>query len=447
MMGKQIPKNIESDVVVIGSGAGGATIAKELAEKGKKVLILERGKDESTFAQINRATLYNKICMKYRQGFLLESVKNNFKQLLYSDKQIPIFRNIGIGGTTTVAIANATRSLEKELASLGVDIEGELQEAEQELKVTPFPRQRMVEGVKTLWESAKSLGLKFEPMPKFIDFNKCVGCKTYYVTCPRNAKWTAAEFIKTAQKNGALLLQNIKADEIVTTNGHVEGVKAFYAGEVIYIRSNTVILAAGALATPIILQKAGIASAGKKLFCDPCYIVYGSGKNGFMGNDPGSLVDLEFIDNNGFSLYSCSFKSRKTIYLTEFTPIFKKYEDKKGILSVMVKIKDDTWGGVNRNGKIKKSLTVNDISKVTAGTRIAKEILLKAGVDHRSIKIMGNGGYHPGGTAAIGEVVDSNLQTEIKNLFVSDASVLPVAPGLPPILTIIALSKRLAKRL
>ena len=56
-------------------------------------------------------------------------------------------------------------------------------------------------------------------------------------------------------------------------------------------------------------------------------------------------------------------------------------------------------------------------------------------------------GTHPGGTAAIGEVVNANLETEISNLYVCDASVLPTAPGLPPILTIIALAKRLAKSL
>jgi choline dehydrogenase-like flavoprotein len=44
-------------------------------------------------------------------------------------------------------------------------------------------------------------------------------------------------------------------------------------------------------------------------------------------------------------------------------------------------------------------------------------------------------------------VVDNNLQTEVNNLFVCDSSVLPIAPGLPPILTIVALAKRLAKLL
>ena len=57
------------------------------------------------------------------------------------------------------------------------------------------------------------------------------------------------------------------------------------------------------------------------------------------------------------------------------------------------------------------------------------------------------GGAHPGDTAAIGQVVDKDLQIRIENLFVCEASVLPTSPGLPPILTIVALSKRLGKKL
>jgi len=43
--------------------------------------------------------------------------------------------------------------------------------------------------------------------------------------------------------------------------------------------------------------------------------------------------------------------------------------------------------------------------------------------------------------------VDEHLMTTLKNLYVCDASVLPKGPGLPPILTIVALGKRLAKEL
>ena len=54
-------------------------------------------------------------------------------------------------------------------------------------------------------------------------------------------------------------------------------------------------------------------------------------------------------------------------------------------------------------------------------------------------------GAHPGATASIGEVVDKNLETRIKNLFVSDASVIPEAMDRPIVLTVISLAKRLSE--
>ncbi|MDD3985164.1 MAG: GMC oxidoreductase [Methanobacterium sp.] len=66
------------------------------------------------------------------------------------------------------------------------------------------------------------------------------------------------------------------------------------------------------------------------------------------------------------------------------------------------------------------------------------------GADASSISSTPIRGAHPGGTAAIGKVFDKNLETCIKGLYVSDASVIPQAPGRPPILTITALSKRLS---
>ena len=54
---------------------------------------------------------------------------------------------------------------------------------------------------------------------------------------------------------------------------------------------------------------------------------------------------------------------------------------------------------------------------------------------------------HPGGTIKIGEHLDTQLQTEIENLYVCDCSVIPEELGLPPTFTILSLGKRLAKHL
>jgi len=67
------------------------------------------------------------------------------------------------------------------------------------------------------------------------------------------------------------------------------------------------------------------------------------------------------------------------------------------------------------------------------------------GVRPQDIFITRPRGAHPGGTAGIGRVVNNRLETEIKNLFVCDTSVFPQSFGLPPILTLLALSRWFAK--
>ena len=110
----------------------------------------------------------------------------------------------------------------------------------------------------------------------------------------------------------------------------------------------------------------------------------------------------------------------------------------------MVKTADDAKGYVDDDGDVVKINTIQDIRYLAEGVATAGFILEKAGVDPSTIGSTVYRGAHPGGTAPIGKIVDSNQETEIEGLFVSDASVLPISPGKPPILTILALSKRLS---
>jgi len=438
--------SIETGILIVGSGTGGATVAKELAQQGKNILILEKGKDDSISEKSEKPSLIKSILVRYHEGRLIESISRKLKALIFNNKNIPISYRIGVGGTTTVAGANAVKSLEEELLILGINIKEDLEEIEQELNIAPFPQNLRGKGAKILWDASNSLGLKMEPMPKFIDFNKCYNCKRCYTTCPRNANWTAIDFIKMTQNKRTVLLQDTRVEKVLTSNGRAVGVEAKNSSGRKHIMANIVVLAAGAIGTSIILQKSGIESAGKKLFCDPYYNIYGPHKTELYTDEPHSIIDLEFVPKNGF-MFTNSVVSRYPRRIFGYHNKFLKYEAEKPLLGIMIKIKDESVGSVSIHGRIKKTMTFNDLSKLDKGVPIAKEILIRAGVDHRYIKLEGPHGVHPGGTAAIGDVVDTNQETEIKNLFISDASVLPTAPGLPPMLTIIALSKRFAKRL
>ena len=111
----------------------------------------------------------------------------------------------------------------------------------------------------------------------------------------------------------------------------------------------------------------------------------------------------------------------------------------------MIKARDTLGGRLTDRGGVRKRLIKKDMDRLEKGYRRAKEILERAGAKgiYKTWKLAA----HPGGTVRIGDLVDSNLETRIKNCYVCDCSVIPEAWGLPPTLTLLSLGKRLAHHL
>jgi choline dehydrogenase-like flavoprotein len=72
---------------------------------------------------------------------------------------------------------------------------------------------------------------------------------------------------------------------------------------------------------------------------------------------------------------------------------------------------------------------------------------MKAGVKREDLLATNLSGAHPGGTVRIGELLDKDGQTEIRNCYCMDTSIIPDAWGLPPTVTIAAMAKRVARRI
>jgi len=429
-------KKIETDVVIVGSGAAGATLAKELSGSGKKILVLEKGGKKGRYRQSKKLRNYF-----FNSDFSLSELTE--KKIL--GREVSIVYWIGIGGTTIVSSANFVRSLEANLRSFGIDIGKESAEIEQELHVAPYPKSRLGSGALKLYEAASSMGLTWEFMPRAIDFEKCHFCGECTLKCFSNLKWTAVSYLDKAKNNGVSFLAHAGVEEILSSNGKVVGVRGKSDYEEFEVFADIVVLAAGAIETSVILKNSGIDGAGDKMFCDPYYVMYDSSNNARYCKEPRAIINKDFIHNQGFMLANSNITRHENVYRR--LPKSLKPNAVPAMLGIMVKIKDDSTGKVYRNGRVHKVLTSADTAKIKSSLSVTKGILCAAGIDPKHIKIRFFPGVHPGGTAAIGEVVDENLQTEITHCYVSDASVLPEAPGLPPLLTIMALAKRLGKRL
>lgn len=423
--------DITYDYIIVGSGTGGATLARELSLKNKKVLVLEKGKLESSFGKFKDALRY------YDHNKLLIPAK--------SKEGIIIWRGIMAGGSGFVATGNFNRAMEKEFRELGIDLSEEFVEAEREIKVAPMSERLLSPGGRTIRKAASELGYDMELMPKGINTKKCIKCGNCSLGCASGAKWTPLAYLEEAVANGAEVWYDTSVKKVLEENGTAKGVAVVKGNKEIFIEGNKIILAAGGIGTPVILNASGIKNAGSNLFIDTFVIVYGKHEAFNLLREPQmSLVYLK-SHSEGFIL-SPHVNHPRLVKFMEAGVKGLVMNDKR-TLGIMVKISDEPVGRVYENGKVSKKVTKKDRGKIHNGSKMAREILEKTGVGYRNIIETGPSGAHPGGTAAMGKIVDSDFETKISNLFVCDASVFPTSPGLPPMLTIIALAKKLAKKL
>jgi len=421
------------DFLIVGSGAGGATLARELSRRGKRVLVLESGRRETSVGT-------------YRDSLRYYDRNRWTKRAARSKEGVILWRTCMAGGSTVVASGNATRCLERALPALGISLDEELSEAERDTKPAPIPEQSLSEVSQALMSAAKALGYHMQRIPKFIDLAKCRRCGQCTNGCAYGAKWSALEYLDEAIENGADVLCSTRVRRVVVENGKARGVVASGPHGEIEYSSGTVILAAGALGTPLILQASGLGEAGSGLFGDLYLVTNGLIKGLHHTEEPASpLVDLEFHESKGFIL-RCPYvlpRSTKRISIGSRRMWLPTHR----LVGIMTKIVDEASGRVYPDGSISKPVTERDWMRLREGSSIARDILIEAGANPRLIVTSRPMAANLGGTAAIGRVVDKNLQTAVGGLFVCDGSVLPETPGMPPILTIIALAKRLAKNL
>jgi choline dehydrogenase-like flavoprotein len=419
------------DYLIVGSGTGGATLAHDLATRGKEVLIVECGRREPSVGTF-------KDCVQYYDANKITKIPRK------SQEGTILWRTLMVGGSSMVACGNGVRCLEKELEELGISLTNELRESEEYLHVALIPDSLLSDGSHHIAEAARECGYTFQRMPKYVNEEKCKACHGCSLGCRNDARWSALQTITEAENLGVELYTSTTIDHVLTQNGKVYGVEGISPSGPIQLKAKTVILAAGGLGTPVILQRSGISEAGGNLFIDMFINTYGTTRETNLVHEPQmALIDLEFHQENGF-LLSPYINIPRQVRLIE-AGIQGSLMNANRMLGLMIKTRDDPTGRVYPDGSVSKPVTIKDQERLRKGHQIASEILIKAGVDPKSILKTIPAGAHPGGTAAIGTVIDNNMQTRIEGLYVCDASALPVTPGLPPILIIMALARRLAK--
>jgi choline dehydrogenase-like flavoprotein len=404
-------------------------VARELARAGARVVVLERG---DARPPTGRA----------RQG--LRELWRPGRSLSVTGAPacpVVVLRGLTLGGSSMYYFGTAWEPPYDVLEPFGVDLRADADALRVELAPAALPPELMGPRARLLADAARSLGHDWRPIPKFVDQAalRASGPDGYGA-----ARWTARRFIDDAVAAGAEVHTGARVERVLVRNGRVEGLSVATAGGRRTVRAGRVVLAAGALGTPPLLRTAGIARAGHEWFYDPVIAVNGVLDSLDAGFEPPMSAGVNHPEAGYMLTDLC-----RPRWVHELLTAAGGRPDRLGAhrrtLSVMVKVRDELSGVVSDLGWAHKPLAGLDRARLRAGGRAAREILEKLGA--RSIHTTARVAVHPGGTARIGDVVSSDLATRIADLFVCDASVLPVAWGVPPTFTILALGRRLGRHL
>lgn len=431
---------MKCDVIVVGSGPGGATVARELSLKGKKVIILEWGKDNPPGARIVLDPF------KYVGGFGMR------KKIFLKTKgdSMPMLRSITTGGATRAFVGVASEPRIDQFSEYGFNLSEEVEEIKKEIAIQPLPDELIGPRGKLIMQSARELGLEWKQFNRFFkDPDKYkFGDNSWYLGDRTGSIWCARDWIMDAINHGASLMNETYCEEVIIEGGKAVGVIATdKRGRKIEIGADKVAVAAGGVDSPMILQRSGIFEAGRSLFTLPFVIAFGYVQREFkpkkeqMAQGGTILEDGTIFQDATFPMPIILAQMIVSKNL-KFSSLFKLGK----MLAIVVEIADDTIGFINFKEEITKVLSKEDLFKLNKGMILVRKILQNAGAKDICFFEVGASG-HRGGTCSIGEVVDSNLKTRIDNLYVAGESVLPKPLGMAPIFTILALSKRLSKHL
>jgi len=273
----QQAQRISVDVLVIGSGAGGGSVARDLARAGKEVMVIEAGGlyDERSFPTRERDA-YERLYLD--SGFTATD-----------DAHIAILAGGTVGGGTTINWMTSIPTPERVrteweerhgvegVAGPGFtkDLEDVLREVNAQPSLTLPPKDA------ALLRGAAARGWSGERIQ--VNRTECGDCGTCPFGCKRGAKQSTLRLhLPQALEAGARLLPDCRAERLIIQDGVVCGAVTTIgtragAPRALEITAQKVIVSGGALRTPLLLARSGLShpAIGQNLRLHPVTLAAG----------------------------------------------------------------------------------------------------------------------------------------------------------------------------
>jgi choline dehydrogenase-like flavoprotein len=490
---------LEADVVIVGSGAGGGVVAGELSAAGLDVIVLEKG-DYHAERDFDGYELTSTYRLFENYGFLTST-----------DLSMILLAGNTLGGGTTVNWCASVRTPEKVLHEwvhihgattlAGQAYQDALDRVSERLNVNENECQMNGQNA-VLNRGSETLGYEVNVLPRNV--KGCGDCGFCNYGCAHGAKQsTLATYLLDAYKRDTRIVVNATVQQVLTQNGMAIGVKGFVAGKdgqkvELTVNAKTVVVAAGALHTPAILMRSGLTNTniGRNLHLHPTSVTYGiydepiRGWNGVMMSRYVSQFNNLSGDGYGVVLETAPTHPGLAALVMPWADghqhktVMRQLANLSNILTI-TRDRDSGQIILDKNGKprIQYTLSVYDGTHLMRGVIESLRIHHAAGATElgspqtplmtyrtdqnrdfeaflRSVEVVGihKNGFaltsahqmstcRMGGNPSHGAVAPTGETFEIKNLYVADASVLPTAAGINPMLTIMGVAYLIAQHI
>jgi choline dehydrogenase-like flavoprotein len=251
----------QADVVVVGSGPGGSVVAKELAEAGLRVILVEEGppltpRDFELDGALSMARTMREGGLRSTRGTVM-----------------PTMQAICLGGGSLVNSAICVRAPERVLdrwceqfqldATTRADLDPHYDAVAAFVGIEPTPENVLGRRNLLFRKGCDALGYSSEPISRNV--RGCRGSGECFTGCRSRAKQSMdISYVPAAVRSGALVLSSARVERVLVDGNRAVGVAgrvaAPFSGRASHhfrIDARAVVLAAGCMATPVLLQRSG----------------------------------------------------------------------------------------------------------------------------------------------------------------------------------------------
>lgn len=475
-------------VCIVGSGAAGGVLAYELADAGLDVILLEEGDElgKEDFTQ--------------REGDLIPRIYADAGSRATHDAAIPILQGKCLGGTTVINHGICFRTPERILdewcrefgvSGLNLDtLQPHFEKAERMIGARKLGPEEINANNQVFKRGCERLGMSGDAMT--LNMQPCGSCGPCNLGCPEDKKGsTLLNYLPAAVQRGARIFRNCRVESVQIENGRAVGVTA---GS-FRVRANIVIIAAGAINSPAILLRSGLAKSipalGSAVSLHPLFplLVFSDTPLQSMKGFPHSYYCDEFFNSasaggsaddflfEGLFVSLGVFASGMGGFGREHRELMKQLP-RLGL--TYVQLRDRTRGQVRLIGGepvVRYTLNQEDRDRARKALKLLAAICLEGGAakvatTHVKPVVMHNKNQiaqidqamfrpndltvfsaHPQGGCPMGanprrSVVDSQCAVHgVAGLYTCDASVFPSPVGINPMISIMALASLTAERI